>query len=382
MNKVEVYSAPISIKNRFSVNDEGAEMTDWELGFLCGLIRDYSPKKIVEVGVAAGGTTAIILNCISMLGIKPEMYSIDINQRYYRDEGYETGYLANTILDKVRVNHTFRLGALSTEYVEQIGKDIDFLILDTAHSLPGELLDFLVFLPYLKEDAVVVLHDIALTHISIEPNNSFATKMLLDLVNADKLYQINPEYQMPTIGAFKITNETRKCVKNIFKALQMKWNYMPTDNQIDSYRSFYKRIYSNDLVEDFDLAVKMNQYSYNRQKYNSKEKIENTIQSLIALVKRLEKEEFYIYGNGKVATELSKVLSKQDLLPQKYIVSDDKIISSKEENIVNLSSVSKDALIIIGVSDKYRDEINNILLAKKYENVICLDNHIINFLIG
>ena len=382
MKNIEIFDVPLAIKNEFDFQDEGAEMTDWELGFLCGLIREYMPKKIVEVGVAAGGTTAVILNCISMLNINAEMYSIDINSKYYRDDAHETGYLAKRIFDKICFKHSFCLGALSTEYVEQIGKDIDFLILDTTHSLPGELLDFLVFLPYLTDGAVVVLHDIALMHLANEQNNSFATKILLDLVKADKLYQINPEYQMPTIGAFRITSKTRECAKDIFKALQMKWGYMLTENQIDSYRSFYKRIYVDDFLEDFELAVKMNQYSFNRQKLNSREKTENAIKSWIALIDKLEKKEFYIYGNGTVARELSKMLSKLELPPKKYIISDDKKILSREENIVHLSSVSKDAMILIGVSDKYKDEIYRILLAGKYENVICLDNHILNFLVG
>ena len=81
MNEVEVYPAPLEVKKSFDVKNDGAEMTDWELGFLCGLIREYKPNKIVEVGVAAGGTTAIVLNCLSLLKIKAEMYSIDLNSR-------------------------------------------------------------------------------------------------------------------------------------------------------------------------------------------------------------------------------------------------------------------------------------------------------------
>lgn len=42
------------------------------------------------------------------------------------------------------IKHQFLLGKAIPFVLERIGKDIDFLILDTAHCLPGELLDFIV----------------------------------------------------------------------------------------------------------------------------------------------------------------------------------------------------------------------------------------------
>lgn len=37
------------------------EMSPFDSGFLCGLMKKYRPKRILEVGVSAGGTTSIIL---------------------------------------------------------------------------------------------------------------------------------------------------------------------------------------------------------------------------------------------------------------------------------------------------------------------------------
>ena len=36
----------------------------------------------------------------------------------------------------------------------------DFLFSDTAHVTPGELINFIEVLPFLKEKAIVVIHDI------------------------------------------------------------------------------------------------------------------------------------------------------------------------------------------------------------------------------
>ena len=56
-------------------------MTSFQHSFLCGLMKENRPKKIVEVGVSAGGTTGVILHCLKMLNIKSEMYSVDLEER-------------------------------------------------------------------------------------------------------------------------------------------------------------------------------------------------------------------------------------------------------------------------------------------------------------
>lgn len=61
---VEPFNEPSNILNRIDNSIQKTEMSDSERGFLCGLLREHKPKKIVEVGVAEGGTTAVILECI------------------------------------------------------------------------------------------------------------------------------------------------------------------------------------------------------------------------------------------------------------------------------------------------------------------------------
>lgn len=69
-------------------------MSEFESAFLCGLLKKFKPKKILEVGVSAGGTTPIILQCLEDNGQEYEMYSIDVSEKYYRDSNKETGFIA------------------------------------------------------------------------------------------------------------------------------------------------------------------------------------------------------------------------------------------------------------------------------------------------
>ena len=70
---------------------ELCEMTHAELQGLVYMIRQVAPAKMVECGVAAGGTTAIILD---ELPVSSTLYSIDFSKQYYRDKTKETGYIA------------------------------------------------------------------------------------------------------------------------------------------------------------------------------------------------------------------------------------------------------------------------------------------------
>ena len=69
-------------------------MTDSQSAFLCGLLKSCRPKKILEVGVAGGATTAIILQALEDLGEPYEMHSVDVAEKFYRDHSKPVGFLA------------------------------------------------------------------------------------------------------------------------------------------------------------------------------------------------------------------------------------------------------------------------------------------------
>jgi predicted O-methyltransferase YrrM len=72
--------------NKITNVDVKTEMSAFESAFVCGLIKENRPRKILEVGVAAGGTTSIILQCNEDLGLgeECEVFSVDLNELYYR----------------------------------------------------------------------------------------------------------------------------------------------------------------------------------------------------------------------------------------------------------------------------------------------------------
>lgn len=267
MNQVEVFSEPrLKILPHLTSISNEPEMSPFESAFLCGLLKKYRPKKIVEVGIAGGGTTAIILQCLEMLHIENfVMHSIDYLERFYKNEHYQSGFLANEakefICERVRQNHHFHFGNIAAAFMKEIGGNIDFLIIDTMHRLPGEILDFISLLPWLGENAVVVLHDIALNQYShFSCSDCFATGELFSSVTAEKFinYDASQEGAYPNIGAFIVNEDTKKYIANVFLSLFITWGYQPEERQLAEYRKVIKGHYQRELLELFELSIKLN----------------------------------------------------------------------------------------------------------------------------
>lgn len=345
------------------LNDNYSEMTESEVDFLFKLLDKHKPVKLVEVGVAAGGTTATIIEHISHYAYICNMYSIDKSVKYYRDISLETGYLAKKYIKKSKRqnHHEFLLGKYSPEYFDYIKDDIDFLILDTVHSLPGELLDFIAFLPHLKENAIVVLHDTCLNHRS---NNSvgFATQLLLDVVSGEKYFDLMVDNGEPNIGAFRITSETRKNINDVFRALLITWNYMLDEEQICIYRNEFRKHYDQNSLNLFEMAVSLNKKTISKYKLAKA----NGIKDAVNFVRRISSYRIYIYGNGYFGKKINDFLQDLDVNTIGYIISDDKKINI-ETGTMFLSEYVKckenNDLILIGVSDIISSEIEKNLIS-------------------
>ena len=243
------------------------EMSEFDSAFLCGALKTFRPKKILEVGVAGGATTAIILQALEDIGSPYEMHSIDVAEKFWRNPKYPTGFLAELAKEKsfgkMHGTHKTHLGKVLPQLIDEIGNGIDFVILDTKHKLPGEILDFLTVLPYLTDDAVVVMHDVSIHQLTDNPND-YATGVLFGAVTAEKILNFQPDeylFRYPNIAAFKINEQTAANIENVFLSLILRWNYFP-DEQIKIYRQHYRRFYSDALVEIFQDAVDMNAYNF------------------------------------------------------------------------------------------------------------------------
>ena len=161
------------------------------------------------------------------------------------------------------------------------------VILDGSHLLPGELLDFLLILPYTTENCLFILYDVNVgpyndMRLSDPPANPvpLCCRLLMSCVVADKTYprllpeslftqepftfllRNLPEAKLPNIGAF-MRNErtgTDEALYELFSLLLMRWSRQLSYVNVVNISRHLRRFYPEKLASIFDMA-----YCYNVQ---------------------------------------------------------------------------------------------------------------------
>lgn len=261
------------------------------------------------------------------------------------------------------------------EYLDEIGSDIDFLILDTVHSMPGEVLDFLACLPKLKDGAIVVLHDIIMNHFHAP--ESFATKILLSSVVGEKIICSSNDdlYKYPNIGAFRITKDTWKYIENVFLTLTVTWKYIPDSYQLDLYKKCFERYYDTEMCEEFNCAVRMNMESLGRQKAIFREGL-YAICELLKVVR--VKKNIYIYGCGNYGKKLYNILTKAGIEINGYVISENQTkvdIGTKVDYILDIDC--DENTYILGMNQINQ---NSMCREKIKGEIVCLEERVLKIL--
>lgn len=248
------------IADKISDNDNTThvEMSRDEIWFLKHFIKTYKPKKIVEIGVASGGNT---VNILKWKEDNAKLFSVDISTYWWKDKSKLTGFMAS----EMGANKNWKLynGYDYLDVYKEIGNDIDCIIIDTTHVLPGECLTFLATLPQLKEGCIVILHDIHLNMINyarkrFKPIDSaqICTGLLFGSVSSNMKWILKTD-SVSNIGAFVVDEGTRANIKDLFHTLCTSWYMFPSGINFFEYKKFIKENYSEECSKLFDTCVKL-----------------------------------------------------------------------------------------------------------------------------
>ena len=132
---------------REMITEKMIKYSSWQLVnnepyFINGIIRKYKPKRCLEIGVAAGGSSIIILNAIK--DIKNFfLISLDLNTLLYGNEKFRTGYSVFKYFPELTKKWKLYTGEQSHKFLDKLNLKFDFLLLDTAHFSPGELINII-----------------------------------------------------------------------------------------------------------------------------------------------------------------------------------------------------------------------------------------------
>ena len=222
--------------------------------FLNGVIRKFKPKKILELGVNRGGSSIIILNAIKDLK-NAKLFSIDLSSS--RTIGECVPKFFQNYLNKWQLF----TGNIAAKFMEKIGKNIDMVFIDTAHFEPGEILDFLMVFPFLRDKALVGFHDINLQIQYAGWNNSrneWAPYLIFNILKGKKYLPSGKGILTKGIGFIKLEKNQLNYIYDYFRALGGQWQYFPQEEHTELMKKFIKRFYDDNCLTIFEEAVKFN----------------------------------------------------------------------------------------------------------------------------
>ena len=299
---------------------EFAEMTESDHSFLYDLLTEFRPHRIVEVGVAEGGTDAIILDWLSKNELSDtEFFAVDLAE--YRG-GKKIGYVVSEWKEYLSNYEKYHLytGCVVAEVIEEICEDekCDFCIIDTSHIMPGEVLDLLAVLPFLKENGVIVLHDVMLHHMS--KNRCYATQIAFDCIVGKKIWNWDSE-KYPNIAAVQINEDTYKYSLDLVSALGIPWEYDPGPEILEQYAKIVKKYYDDEAYGLFWKNINLNLEWIQRNKVY----FERTIVELFDMICSNSVQRIFLYGAGQGMKRYLHILKNHNMKNLVYgiLISDD-----------------------------------------------------------
>lgn len=270
----KIFSSPdwldYGIRESLSPDIAPIKMSVFESAFLAGLLEKAKPLNVLELGVSAGGTTCLILDALRKCAPAAKLSSVDLFERWFDDPALKTGYLVLAREKTPAQDWKLYTGKYLPQIIHELPQPIDFAIIDTVHFLPGELLDVLVLLPYMKPDGILLFHDINLYAIGYEwMANGLATKVIFDALPGEKiLVRDDSSSLLPNIGAIRINHDSLKYVENLFLSLSLPWHYLIRPEEFDIYYQCYARLYGEEFAQYFYLAYEQNKFIFAKRENN------------------------------------------------------------------------------------------------------------------
>ena len=233
-----------------------SEMTPSERVFLTGLILQTRPRKILELGVSAGGSSALVLNAIQDMP-DTEFHSIEYRPTWWIGGHLPSGFLIGKRFPEWQSRWQLHMPGVAAEHIRDIGGGIDFCLIDTVHLLPGEVLDFLMVFPYLTPNAVVVIHD---TSLHTTSTLCYSNILLFQALRGERLMPATTEREgffFPNIGAVRLTGEQE--IVDFFRLLTLPWqHYLPPSRDLAAARTLFTEHYPAELIALYDDICAMN----------------------------------------------------------------------------------------------------------------------------
>ena len=197
----------------------GGTISDYDSRFLAGLVSFANARNVIEIGVASGWSSAVLLKTLSGLDGERKVTGIDLSPQYYLDTTIATGRAVEEVVPECISNYRLLTGRLAFDAMNEVGP-VDFAFIDGHHMHPWATLDMLSVLPHIPRERWVALHDLSLCTFERHRHMNRAPFYLFHMWPDRKLHST----QVPTmIGAVLLEREPRDYLPVLLEILYTPW---------------------------------------------------------------------------------------------------------------------------------------------------------------
>ena len=195
--------------------------------FLTEIIAANQPETIVEIGVASGVSSAVILRALDAL---PDpagriLRSCDIVPACYFDARYATGEAVRSMYPAPQSQWLLDTNLDTRRFSQSAAPaSVDLTFIDANHYHPWPLLDLLHMSVAARPWSWVVLHDINLPQVSPE-FQAWGAKWLFE---AWPFAKVTGGGIDGNIGAVQLPGDPRALIPVAARLLQRPWEFAPT----------------------------------------------------------------------------------------------------------------------------------------------------------
>lgn len=233
----------------------GGNISAYDVSFLSGLVNFARPRNAVEIGVASGWSSAILLETLSKTHGKDPytLHAIDLFEDFYLKPQYKTGQAVTDVVPEYLDHYNLLTGRIALDAMQDVGK-VDFAFIDAHHFHPWAALDFLAVLPYLEKSRWVAFHDINLCTFERHKHTNRGPFYMFHMWQDAKLQSTqNPAM----IGAILLERQPAQYLRDLLEILHTPWELTLSEEDVAAVLSFVETHFGSKWKAAFEQLCEM-----------------------------------------------------------------------------------------------------------------------------
>lgn len=209
--------------------------------FLWDMVACVRPRRMVEVGVASGTSTAVLLRAIDALGEgvvdaagEPRLSSYELHPFCYFDRSRPVGSAVAEMAPALAHGLSLRTGRTAGDAGRDLAPaSIDLAFVDADHRHPCPTADVLALAPAMRRGAWIILHDIDLPAAAARYERAHGTTVDWHQAGAQILFDRWPFERLRgvgeagNIGAIRLPDDRSLSRDDLREAIGVRWEVEP-----------------------------------------------------------------------------------------------------------------------------------------------------------